>query len=432
MQQVLAPFRLLPLAVPLVVALLSASPGTAQQFTGTWAVADDAGGIMTLVLQQSGGERVTGTLTASGDRYQVEGIQEDGIVTGSMRSSSGLLHFEAERWEDELWVMLYGSDVDGYPDYDDVTEIDFVLQSPDPRYGAGGVRSLSAGGPLGGNPLGSVAGAADPYVGTFSDGNVLLELEGAGGRYQGRVHVGGAVYPVQAQGGLGGIRGLIQAPDGAYQLSAQAQGGGLIVVSGGMRYDLIRQSAPVGAQGYAAGGPPAPTGPQVGARPGGTGRPGAPEAGRPGARPDASRIGIGGASRTSTGRELAPGFTEDHPMVAEWIAFLSGKKLTTMSSYSSGSAGGYSARTDVYLCSDRSYAVRDESSVSVDVGGAFGSSGGIGASEGNWYVITNGQVVGLVLEDAAGQALEVRMDYQGQQTFANGERVYVTPAELCR
>ena len=119
-------------------------------------------------------------------------------------------------------------------------------------------------------------------------------------------------------------------------------------------------------------------------------------------------------------------------MVAEWIAFLSGKKLTTMSSYSSGSAGGYSARTDVYLCSDRSYAVRDESSVSVDVGGAFGSSGGIGASEGNWYVITNGQVVGLVLEDAAGQALEVRMDYQGQQTFANGERVYVTPAELCR
>ena len=42
-----------------------------------------------------------------------------------------------------------------------------------------------------------------------------------------------------------------------------------------------------------------------------------------------------------------------------------------------------------------------------------------------------GQVVGLVLEFADGQTQEFRMDYQNQETYANGERVYVTPAEVC-
>jgi hypothetical protein len=135
--------------------------------------------------------------------------------------------------------------------------------------------------------------------------------------------------------------------------------------------------------------------------------------------------------RTSTGRKLAPGFTENHPQAQEWVSFLAGSKLTTMSSYSSGSAGGYSARTDIYLCSDRSFVMREESSVSVDVGGAFGSSGGTGNGRGRWYVITNGQVVGLVLEFDNGETQEFRMEYENEQTYANGERVFVTPAEVC-
>ena len=75
--------------------------------------------------------------------------------------------------------------------------------------------------------------------------------------------------------------------------------------------------------------------------------------------------------------------------------------------------------------------MRDESSVSVDVGGAFGNSGGVDSSRGRWYVITDGQAVGLILESNDGQTEEFRMEYQNQETFANGERVYVTPAELC-
>ena len=77
--------------------------------------------------------------------------------------------------------------------------------------------------------------------------------------------------------------------------------------------------------------------------------------------------------------------------------------------------------------------MRDESSVSVDVGGAFGNTGGVGGGQGTWYLITNGQVVGLVLEYANGQADQFRLDYDynEQATYANGERVYVTAAEIC-
>ena len=69
--------------------------------------------------------------------------------------------------------------------------------------------------------------------------------------------------------------------------------------------------------------------------------------------------------------------------------------------------------------------------MSVDVGGAFGNSGGVDTARGRWYVITNGQVVGLVLELQNGQAVEFRMDYQNGETYADGQRVFVTPAELC-
>ena len=278
-------------------------PAAAQQFTGTFTVPNQAGGMMTLTLREAGGG-VTGSLASNGVKYQVQGQVQDGTLIGVMTGTEGGLYFAAERWENELWLELYGVDANGQPNYDDATEIDLVL----------------ADGSAGGS--GSAAGRAAPGNNT----------------------AGAAPNTPESRGGAGAA---------------------------------------------------------------------------------------GGAGRTSTGRELAAGFTEDHPEVREWVAFLAGKKLTRMSSYSSGGAGGYSARTDLYLCSDRSYALRDESSVSVDVGGAFGNSGGVGGEQGRWYVITNGQVVGLVLEATSGEVSEFRLDYQNQETYANGERVYVTPAEVC-
>ena len=34
--------------------------------------------------------------------------------------------FEADRWENELWLTLYGSHADGRPNYEDYTEIDLM------------------------------------------------------------------------------------------------------------------------------------------------------------------------------------------------------------------------------------------------------------------------------------------------------------------
>lgn len=399
--------RRLSLVLPfsIAVAALATLPLSAQQYSGTFTVPNNEGGVMTLVLREGGNGNITGKLTSNGVSYRVEGSVEDGMVVGVMRSDEGTLFFEAERWDDELMVTLYGTDAQGQPNYEDYTEIDFAAQQ------AAGRNPLTTRAPVtGGNPL--AGGRSDPYVGTFSDGNVTLELRGGGGQYEGQVTVDGAVYPVQARGDANGIQGLIQTPDGSFEMAAQAQDGGLFVVSGGAQYNLMRQGA--GNRGSARVG---------GARQGG-----AAGAGAPGVPPNSGSA----PGRTSTGRELAPGFTEDHPQVREWVAFLAGNKLTRMSSYSSGSAGGYSARTDIYLCSDRSFAMHDESLVAVDVGGAFGNSGSADNSQGRWYVITNGQVVGLVLEFSNGQAQEFRMEYQNQETYANGERVYVTAAGVCR
>jgi hypothetical protein len=394
---------------PLLAALLfvAAGPAASQQYSGTFTVPNEVGGVMTMVLAQSGAS-VTGSLSSNGVEYAVDGQIQDGTLVGMLSGAQGTLHFSAERWENELWLELYGTDASGQPNYDDYTEIDLVLEgsesastSASGQAAGGGVNPLGGGA---GNPL--AGGGGDPYVGTFGDGSVTLSLAGGNGRYQGSVTVSGATYPVQAEGGAQGIQGTIQAPDGQYPLVAQAQGDMVVLVSGGVQYNLRRQAVSAGA-----------------------GR-----AGAAGAAP--GRVaGAGGAGatagRTSGGRELAPGFTEDHPQVREWVQFLSGKKLTRMNSYSSGNSGGFNARTDVYLCSDRTWAMRDESSVSVDVGGAFGNSGGVGSDRGQWYVITNGQVVGLILESVTGEVSEFRMDYQNQETYANGERVYVTPAEVC-
>jgi hypothetical protein len=388
---------------------LHPAPAAAQPYDGTFTVPNQVGGVMSLHLVQTGAA-VSGTLSSNGAGYTVQGHIEDGALVGTMSGPDGTLHFAAERWEDELWLELYGSDASGQPNYDDYTEIDLVLEGGgSPQAAATGTSGASASG----NPLGGQAG--DPYLGTFSDGNVTLQLQGGNGQYRGQVSVAGASYPVEAQGDADGIQGVIQAPDGQYAIVAQSRGDGLAVASGGMQYAL-RRIEPAAQGGAASGGASASSARVAG---------GGATSGAP------SQAG-GQPGQTGTGRALAPGFTEDHPQVREWVAFLAGNKVTRMSSYSSGSAGGYSARTDVYLCSDRSYAMRDESSVSVDVGGAFGNNGGVGGDQGQWYVITNGQVVGLVLESRTGEVSEFRMEYQNQETYANGERVYVTPAEVCR
>lgn len=116
----------------------------------------------------------------------------------------------------------------------------------------------------------------------------------------------------------------------------------------------------------------------------------------------------------------------------EWSQWLAGNKVTKMDSYSSGSSGGYSMRIDTHLCSTGEFAMYDQSSMSVDVGGASGYSGSNGAETGRWRIITQGQLVGIELRYNSGQSEVYQLTYEDGATYADGERVYVTPSDVCR
>jgi hypothetical protein len=128
-----------------------------------------------------------------------------------------------------------------------------------------------------------------------------------------------------------------------------------------------------------------------------------------------------------------PGALDDGtPLGREWSQGLAGRKLTRISSYSSGDAGGYSAREELTLCSNGEYLYRGNSSVSVDVGGASGSTGGASGNTGRWRVVTQGQAAGLELRAQNGQLTLVRLDFQDNLVHIDGGKVYRTAAEACQ
>lgn len=141
---------------------------------------------------------------------------------------------------------------------------------------------------------------------------------------------------------------------------------------------------------------------------------------------------VGGAAQDWGGQPGMPGGVQqgaNSPLVQQWLAHLSGKKLSYRESYGSfgpGGGGGYSNNWDAYLCSDGTFFFRSSSNVGVDVGGVFGSAGGGGVTRGTWRIIEyQGQAVIQYQMEGSG------MEY-GVLTFRNGvpyldqSRIYVT------
>lgn len=91
-----------------------------------------------------------------------------------------------------------------------------------------------------------------------------------------------------------------------------------------------------------------------------------------------------------------------------------------MSSYSSGSSGGYSSERKLYLASDGSYAYRSSSSVSVYVPGANGGSSGSNADQGRWRVIEQDGKAILELASAKGTRENIFLSMNGTKTLLNG------------
>ena len=118
----------------------------------------------------------------------------------------------------------------------------------------------------------------------------------------------------------------------------------------------------------------------------------------------------------------------DTPLAQQWDQHLRGKKLTQLSSYSSGGGGGgYSSERVAFFCRDGSFLYFASSSVSVygSMGGS-GSSSGTTETTGTWRVVTEGDVAALEIQNDRGEHGYMRLEFQNGKTFVDGTRTFVT------
>lgn len=121
-----------------------------------------------------------------------------------------------------------------------------------------------------------------------------------------------------------------------------------------------------------------------------------------------------------------PGARQDSPLLREWRAHLSGKRVTYTDSYNSGGYGGYSMRWDAYICSDGTLFYKSNSMVNADVGGVGGYSAGNRGTPGRWTLVEQmGQVI-IQYQLADGTSDYAVLSFQDGKTYVDGQRVYVT------
>jgi hypothetical protein len=83
----------------------------------------------------------------------------------------------------------------------------------------------------------------DPYVGTFQDERVTLDLTGAKGQYSGSLTVQGNKLAVTAKSGSGNATGTFDVAGRTYSFTLTPIDGGLKLVSDDAEYTLLRKAA---------------------------------------------------------------------------------------------------------------------------------------------------------------------------------------------
>jgi hypothetical protein len=104
-----------PFNLALTVLMLAAYPAGAQQFTGTYTAAADSATTVTLVLRQGTDSKVTGTLSAKGETFPIEGMLDSGSVVGAIRTGDTGFYFEAFLNDPQLELTLVEPDSLGKP-----------------------------------------------------------------------------------------------------------------------------------------------------------------------------------------------------------------------------------------------------------------------------------------------------------------------------
>ena len=125
------------LTASLCSAVLFAHVSFAQSFNGTYTVANQQGGVITITLLQDAQNALTGTMSGNGVQYQVEGAVEEGIAVGAIYNQDGGVFFEAELQGSQLLLSLFDVGPDNQPDYANPTELVLTRQGaaagPSPR-----------------------------------------------------------------------------------------------------------------------------------------------------------------------------------------------------------------------------------------------------------------------------------------------------------
>lgn len=364
-----------PAVIAAALVAFLAGPLAAQDFTGVFTAPNDRGGVITLTLQQNGDGSLGGRLEGNGSVFQIAGRLQNGAAVGTVRNDQVGLYFQAQLDGGTLIFTLVEAGADGQPDPSTAQPLQFTRQEDDAD--ATGEADRPA------------PDEEDPFAGTFSNGTLTVTLERSGEGYRGIAQLQGQQYPMRArvtEGGHG-LAGSYLADGVPYTWSATGGGNALSMVIDGQPVVLQRQAR---------------RGPLTG--------------------------GIGGAA---SGLGKASGARTLSPLAQQWDRWLRGKRLTQMSSYSSGGvsgSGGYSDKKQLDLCSDGSFYYAGSSLVNADVGGAFGYNGGNQRDTGRWRIIEQGGLVGIELRfSSSGQTLQARLDHQGTKVFVDGTRTFVTP-----
>ena len=382
-----------------------------QTFSGSYSSPPGADGI-SFTLQEDGQGRVTETLmTENGATVTIEAV-----IVGAANSAIGTLTApNGNMTMIKLQPTAGGMGLAIAPKDGKVEDAKLLVY---PRVGAspGGGMAAAAGG---GNPLAGGAGgaAADPFARTFTDGNMTVRLEGRGGRYQGQIQFQGQTFPVTAQSSHGrSLNGKFTSGASSFDFTGQLQGSTLMFETGGKTYQLRNQGGGATALANPLGRGTIMTPAATGAAP-------------------VQQQAAGGATDGIQRHPMAsatPGrLSDNNPQSLQWLNHLRGKLLSRLSSYTSGTAGGYSSNERMLLYPNGQFEYYSASSVSVQADGpvysAGGSSGGQGTRRGTWRIVT-GQgtsFLALVYEGSM-QEEYTELDFRDNKTFIDGSRVFVT------
>ena len=102
----------------LAVVLPVVSTADAQEFSGTFATRNDAGGTVALTLAQDASGQVTGTLSSDGVSYALNGLLDEGSVLGTVTAENMGLYFAAELNAGQLYLTLFEADANNQPNYE--------------------------------------------------------------------------------------------------------------------------------------------------------------------------------------------------------------------------------------------------------------------------------------------------------------------------